>query len=192
MSVEIPNGAVAVYRAQFQTPWGSFTTDFMAVVSRHLADDGLTLINYQVNNSFAVMAGSPADVSLNILNGSGQELDDSDLDAQFSDAITQSNGTPIGGGLVSVTAPDSGINTGSGSKTTTTAVGQVLASQQAAAQNAPTVHQCGDPTWSFFQDPVQWIKCLTTGGLTTVGLLAIGLLVGVVLIVTAQKRGLQT
>jgi hypothetical protein len=197
--VEIPNGAVATYKGVWSISTGigvvlnsglPAAADIVSMVGAELKFDGLTITssnidgessyNWGVSNSF-----SP---TLQILNQSGQELDDSDLVAQIADAVNGLSegyqGQHVSGGVTQVVAPDTGSNAGRGTVITTPT--GVAAATMTPAKS--TVHQCGDPTWGFFDDPAQYIQCLTSKGLTTVGLLAIGLLAGVVLIVAAKNR----
>jgi hypothetical protein len=186
MAVEIPNGSVAVVSAQWSVqnnPFFGTADSFISMVQQELVFDGLTISNKQVGLdglTYPLTGGfSP---TLNILNQSGQELDDTDLINQLADAVTASGGTQIAAGVTQVFGSGTSQNTGTGS-TQVTSVGAAQNSQQ---QQKSGVHQCGDPTWGFFDDPAQWLKCLTTGGLTTVGLLAIGLLAGVILFAYAK------
>lgn len=201
MSVEIPNGSVATVVAIF-SPGSLLSTlgaavagvcadpdPFIAAVGQELIFDGLTISGYSTDAGIGAAFGGSWTATLNILNQSGQELDDTDLISQLNDAvntINSQNSCTIGmnsAGVTAVTGNTSGANGGGG--TVRTPVGTA----QAQVAPAPAmVHACGDPSWSFWQDPVQWLKCLTQGGLQTVGLLAIGLLVGVVLIVAVKNR----
>jgi hypothetical protein len=183
--VQIPNGSVASYQGQW--PHSLTGGDDIAAVGAQLLDDGLTIASSSTSGSFLGAFGGLYTVNLQIVNQSGQELDDTDLLAQVADAVLQVTGSiPASGAVTGVTGAGIGVNSGTGTfgnVSTQTAAGAAIA----AANPPSTAHQCGDPTWGFTDDPVQWLKCLTTGGLTTVGLLAIGLVIGIVLIVTAPK-----
>ena len=190
-AVEIPNGSVAFLDVDLTVLSGGFfaTSDsILANIGAELVFDGLTITQKSVGLSgltFALTGEFSA--TLQVLNQSGQELDDSDLAAQFTDAVTAVGGIQINSlAVTQVVGAPSGVNSGTGSQGNVTVTAAGAASQ--VGTSAPSGHQCGDPSWGFAQDPVQWIKCLTTSGLTTVGLLAIGLLVGVVLIVFVQNK----
>jgi|SRR5579859_664733 len=193
MSVAIPNGAVATYKGT----WGHSTagslgglllgtvnpTTDVGAVGAELTNDGLTIVGSDISGQLSAAFGGSYDVTLLILNQSGQELDDTDLIAQVNDAVNVVLGTlPAASSVVAVTSGNSG---GTGSASTVPTVAGVAAASSAAA---PKVHACGDPSWSFFDDPGQWFSCLATKGLSTLGLVFIGLLVGVILIVASEKR----
>lgn len=186
MAVEIPNSSVAVYSGQWDFGFHfSGADDFIAAVQQELSYDGLTIAKNLGSGSFFgnlgfALGGSTFSVNLQILNQSGQELDDTDLVSQVNDAVVTVGGTVVSGGVTQVIGPPSGTNSGT---TTTTATG--VAASTVSPGATPTVHQCGDPSWGFFDDPAQYISCLTTKGLTTAGLLAIGAVVGLVLLFVA-------
>jgi hypothetical protein len=72
-----------------------------------------------------------------------------------------------------------------------TPTGQAAASLPGAgASNSGSGCQqvCGNPCWSFFDNPVAYIKCTATSGLSTLGLVFIGLALGIVLLVTLQTK----
>jgi hypothetical protein len=190
MGVEIPNGAVATLICSVNISSASFgaTADsIIALIRQELIGDGLTIARADVNATgiFFPLTGEFS-ATFQILNQSGQELDDSDLLSQFSDAVSQIGGNVVTAGVTEVVGSDSGVNSGTGSHGNVTAVGEATGSNNSASSS--TAHACGDPSWSFFQDPAQYISCLTTKGLSTVGLIAIGLLVGIVLIVAVERR----
>lgn len=187
MAVEIPNGAAVSYHGTWpQSLSGSFGIGSdVADIGRQLLDDGLAIITYN-RSVLGILGGGAYDIDVQILNQSGQDLDDTDLVSQVADAVNQVTGAyPQAGVVTSVTHAGSGVNTGTGQAAPQqTVAGVALGATQAAATKT---HQCGDPTWSFFDDPGQWLTCLTTKGLTTIGLLAIGLIIGVILIVAGPK-----
>jgi hypothetical protein len=196
MSVQIPNGAVATYVGT----WGHGTLGSLgglvlgtvnpqadiAAVTQELLNDGLTITSSNISTTDQLSAafGGSYSVTLTILNQSGQELDDTDLIAQVTDALNMLGLQFSGQGVTAVTIASAG-GTGS-SQTVPTATGQANAAAAAAA--TPKVYACGDPSWSFFDSPSTWFSCLATKGLSTLGLVFIGLLVGLVLIVSAQRR----
>ena len=196
MAVEIPNSAVATVQAQINLESGAnLCVDpsvLLSQLSQELVVDGLTITSYNITDGGGVFAffGGPFTATLNIVNQSGQEMDDTDLvadlQAALSDISSQWSSCNITGlfGVTQVTGPPSGTNSGT---TTTTATGVAAAAAAAAAGQKPAVHQCGDPSWAWYEDIPQYISCLTNKGLTTVGLLAIGVLVGVVLLVAAPR-----
>lgn len=188
MAVEIPNGSVAICNVELTGYFSQFTSadKVLAQLAQELVFDGLTITQSHVNISgiiFGLTGGFSAVVQ--ILNQSGQELDDSDLAAQWADAVAQTGGVSVSFGVTDVVGD--GGNTGTGSQGTTSQMTPTGAAAQTGASN-PAVHQCGDPSWSGWSDPLQYISCLTSKGLTTIGLLAIGLLIGIVLIVAVERR----
>lgn len=193
--IEIPNGAVAGYVGQWQIPLvGSESgtwpvpSDIYAAVANELLGDGLTIV-FSDPGSFleqgSLAFGGAFTARMQVYNQSGQELDDTDLVSQIADAVAQAGGTAASGAITDVTGGSSGTNTG----TVRTPAGMSTGAGSAAQVAPKNTHQCGDPSWGFFDDPAAWLKCLTTGGLTTIGLLTIGLIIGVILIVaTPQGR----
>jgi preprotein translocase subunit SecF len=193
--LEIPNAASALVSFTMQPAYvgaNSFTSAdaVIAGINDELIGDGLTIASKDLGFS-AYSAALTGQVSgtLQILNQSGQELDDTDLQAQFNDAAAQEGMQVTAFGVQQVTNPSgvpSGTNSGTGSQGTviTTGVGNA----PGGVANTPTVHVCGDPSWGFIDDPVQFISCMTSKALTTTGILAIGLLIGVVLIVGFQQQ----
>lgn len=191
MATEIPNGTVASLICKVSMGLGGGlsgqTADgVVAQIGQELIGDGLTIASSDVGASgiFFPLTGEFS-ATLQILNQSGQELDDTDLVAQFSDAVQAVGGSLITAGVAGVTGTPSGQNSASGSHGNVTAVGQATGTGPGEKSSA---HACGDPSWSFFDDPAQWLSCLTSKGLSTVGLLAIGLLIGIVLIVGIERR----
>lgn len=192
MAYEIPNGAVAVCTVDItvtSAPFWSTPDSVLGAIGQELVFDGLTIAQKSVGLS-AVFFGLDGEfkATLQIANQSGQELDDSDLAGQFADACTTVGGININSfAVTTIVGAPTGTNSGTGTQgnVQVTAAGAAQASVGTGATPAPpsTTHQCGDPTWSGFQDPVQWLKCLTQGGLTSLGLITIGLIIGVVLIV---------
>jgi len=184
--VEIPNGAVAGYVGQWDIPYGNLdlsnTSQIYALVGQELIGDGLTIVSsstgsFAEQTYFALGGNMPA--RMQILNQSGQELDDSDLTSQIADAVRVVGGTVVSGAVTDVTGPASGTNTG----TVRTPAGASTGAGAGGTSTQPSASRvCGDPSWGFFDDPATWLQCLTTKGLTTVGLLAIGLLIGLVLL----------
>lgn len=194
MPVEIANGSVAVTTVQISGFAGSAITgstvdNIVAQINWELVGDGLTITRSDATTSgiFFPLTGEFSS-TFQILNQSGQELDDTDLTSQLADAVQQVGGTLVTAAVTKVVGAPSGVNTGTGSLGTTqvTAAGAAQQAQQAAGT---TVHQCGDPTWPWYTDIPQALSCLTSKGLSTVGLLAIGLVIGVILIVGGKASG---
>lgn len=193
--VEIPNGAVADY----DTVWSfgvlagstNLVSTMIANVNAELVFDGLVINNYNAGNFNFFLDGNLS-AHLQIANQSGQELDETDLNAQLADAVASAGGTWVSGNVSGLTTPSTGTNTGSGQVYTPTTSGTAQQQQQQTAKPASATHQCGDPTWSWYQDLPQAISCMETKLLGTMGLLFIGLIIGVVLIVAgpaAAKAG---
>lgn len=193
MAVEIPNGSVAfldvditvLNAAFFSTP-----DSVLSAIAGELIFDGLTIANKSVGLSGLLMPlTGEFSATLQILNQSGQELDDTDLTSQFSTAASDVGGLQVNSQAVTqVVGAPTGVNSGTGSQGNVTITASGAAKQTADTSTPSTAHQCGDPTWSGWSDPIQYIKCLTSGALTTFGILAIGLLIGVVLIVVAENK----
>lgn len=189
MPVDIPNGAVAQVSAvwSFGVLAGStnLASTLVAQVGTELGYDGLVINNYSAGNLNFFFDGNMP-VTLQVLNQSGQDLDDSDMMQQMADAVTAAGGSQVSFAVTSVTGTDSGVNSGTGQ---THATPSGVAIQAAAPASGVGVHQCGDPSWAWYTDIPQAINCATNKALTTAGLLGIGLLIGVVLIVAAEKKG---
>lgn len=191
MSIAIPNGAVVTYKTvwSFGVLAGStnLASTMIANVGQELVFDGLAINNYDAGNFNFFLDGNLS-VTLQILNQSGQELDDTDLQAQITDAVAAAGGTFVSGNVSDCTGCDGdGTNTGTG-QTHATPSGTAGTTQQQQQKGTTTVHQCGDPTWSWYQDLPQAINCMTSKILGTMGILFIGLIVGVVLIVAAEEH----
>lgn len=193
--MEIPNGAIATYTGTWPpmpTTIGSplaflfdSAKDVIQRVSQELVNDGLTLLNYNVTaGDNPVFVQGPFQVVLSVLNQSGQELDDNDLKAQINDAVVVATGS--GAISASVTDVTQG-NAGGSHQSTTVPTGQPGQTAPAGSPGGKG-HACGDPSWSFFDDPGQYFSCLATKGLSTLGLVFIGLLVGIILIVAVEKK----
>ena len=194
MPVEISNGTVAVTTVSIggfvgSALTGSTADSIIAKINNELVFDGLTITHYDVTSSgiFFPITGQFS-ATLQILNQSGQELDDLDLQAQLNDAVTTVGGYVSASAVVQVVGTPGGVNTGTGSMGTTTQTTAAGAAQQTTAPGS-SAHQCGDPSWAWYTDVPKALECLTSKGLSTIGLLAIGLLVGIVLIVGGQKTG---
>lgn len=187
--MDVPNSAVLVVSVSI-TPMAVGATltggadTIIAQIQNDLVADGFTIAQHDTGLSgWTYLITGNFTATLQILNQSGQDADDTDIQASFQTACDENNLSLTQWGPQQVIGGTSGTNSGTG------ATGNVLSTSGAgnaaaiAAAQKPTVHQCGDPSWSAWQDPVQYIKCMTQSGLTSVGLLAIGLLVGIILIV---------
>lgn len=188
MANAIPNGSVAVleYSVTGLFSLGGTADKIISQIGQELVYDGLTIAQSNVGAS-ALAYGLTGGFSGNmqIVNQSGNELDDTDLVAQFSDAVASIGGTVVSAAVTLVTGDPSGQNSATGSHGNVTPAGTLAGTTPSGGSSA---HACGDPSWSFFDDPAQWLSCLTSKGLSTVGLLAIGLLIGVILIVGIERR----
>ena len=192
MAVEIPNGAVVTYKTvwSFGVLAGStnLASTMIAQVGQELVFDGLAINNYNASN-FNFFFDGNLPVTLQILNQSGQELDDSDLSAQVADAVAAAGGTQVSGFVSDCTGCDgNGTNTGTGQSHATPSGTADTTQQQQQQKPGSTTHQCGDPSWSWYQDLPQAVNCMTSKILGTMGLLFIGLIIGVVLIVAAEEH----
>jgi hypothetical protein len=188
MGNEIPNGAVAVLEYQLNgLLFAGLTPDsVIARIGQELIFDGLTIAQNNVGASglaFGITGGFSG--NMQILNQSGQELDDSDLIAQFASAVTTVGGNVVSAAVTLITGSPSGTNSATAGHGNVTPAGSIAGTTPAGGSGA---HACGDPSWSFFDDPAQWLSCLTSKGLSTVGLLAIGLIIGIILIVGIERR----
>lgn len=192
--IEIPNSASAICGFAMQPAavgQNIFTSAqaILAAINDELQGDGLTIANSDIGlTAYSSALSGVISGTVQILNMSGQELDDSDLQAQFTDAAAQENMQVYTFAVQQVIGASTGTNSGTG------AAGNVLVTTGAGnapggAANKPAApHQCGDNSWGFLDDPIQWLTCLTQKGLMTTGLLAIGLLIGVVLIIGYQEK----
>lgn len=194
MSIAIPNGAVATYVAVWSWPILDGATHLastmIAQVGQELVFDGLAINNYNAGNINFFWDGN-LPVTVQILNQSGQELDDSDMVAQVADAVASTGGTQTTAYVSDVTGGGDGTNTGTGQTHATTPSGQAGGSAPGGTSTpaAPsTAHQCGDPTWAWYSDIPQAISCMESKLLGTLGLLFIGLIIGVVLIVGVDTK----
>lgn len=189
MANEIPNGAVAVLEYQIDgLLFAGLTADsVVAQIGQQFVFDGLTIAQNSVGASGLAfpLTGSFSGV-MQIVNQSGQELDDTDLVAQFTSAVTEIGGNVVSAAVTLIQGGDS-QNSATASHGNVTPAGQIAGSSGATPSKS-NAHACGDPSWSFFDDPAQWLSCLTSKGLSTVGLLAIGLIVGIILIVGIERR----
>lgn len=183
MSIEIPNSAVAVVGVDLSAPSASFGATADSVlnsIQQELQFDGLTVAKKDVGFSgISFPFTGEFTATLQILNQSGQELDDTDLTSQFTDACRSVGVNVNAFGIQQVITPPSGQNSANSSHGNVIVTGAGTETASTATQ-----HICGDPSWSFFDDPAQWFQCLTSKGLMSIGLIAIGLLIGVVLIVS--------
>lgn len=182
--MQIPNGTIVTYTGTWSLGLHLISADqFLSDVGGHLIDDGLTILNSQINGAFlASLEIGPLTVVLTVLNQQGQELDDTDFMASMTDAVHMSGGTIVSQSITGLT----GASSGGSSSAQTIPTGQP--GQVAGGPGTAKTFACGDPSWSFFDSPGTWFQCLASKGLSTLGLVFIGLMVGIVLIVTAQKR----
>jgi hypothetical protein len=188
VSLEIPNSAVAKISVNLSAPNASFgatANSIIADLQSELVFDGLTIAQSDIGLSgisFPLTGNFTAE--LQILNQSGQELDDTDLLEQFTAACSDL-GLQLNSFAVLQIIGAGGNNSGTGTQGNVTTTGAGTAQ---GVGNAGGIPACGDPNLSFWKYPQQWVQCLTQKGLSTVGLLAIGLLVGVILIVAVERR----
>lgn len=188
MALEIANSSVVVVGVDLtDTHWPTLNNspdNIIAAINDELLGDGLTIGTHTIGFSgltFALTGNFSA--TLQILNQSGQELDDTDLQVQFNDACAQ-EGIQVNGFAPQQIIDGNGVNSGTGVQGNVVTTGAGVA----AASGPGGTPVCGDPALTFWKYPEAWITCLTQKGLTTVGLVAIGLLVGIVLIVMVQRR----
>lgn len=188
MSIEIPNSAVAVVNIDISTPGGNTADSQLAAIAQELLFDGLTIASKSVGiTGLTYPLTGEFTAQIQILNQSGQELDDTDLTSQFNDACNQLGFQVNSFAILQVIGGSSGVNSGTGTQgnVVTTGAGVAANSGPGTAGNPPA---CGDPALTLWTYPQQWFSCLTSKGLSTIGLLAIGLLIGVILIVGMQRR----
>lgn len=194
MALEIPNAAAAICGFEIQPAYvgaNAFTSAsaVLSGINDELQGDGLIISDKSIGLSeiFSAFTGHISG-TVQILNQSGQELDDTDLASQWADACAQENMSVISFGVQQIVGASTGVNTGTGGQSNnvlTTGAGNA----PGGVANQPSgVPACGDPNLSFWKYPEQWITCLTQKGLATVGLLAIGLVIGIILLVLAQEK----
>lgn len=187
--IEIPNGSVAEVKVvwSFGVLAGStnLASTLISQVGSELVYDGLVINNYDAGNlNFFFDGNMPA--TLNILNQSGQELDESDMMAQVADAVSSAGGTQVSFAVTKLTGPQGGVNTGTGQTQSTPSGIAIQASTPTPSGSG--AHQCGDPSWAWYTDIPQAVNCATNKLLSTIGILFIGLIIGVVLIVAGEKK----
>lgn len=133
---------------------------------------GFNVTNAALGNPFQI------GLTLQVQNGTGFNSTD-DILAIISNAVAKEQGNPpIAQSIPYVTAPGG----------TAQATGQATAAASQGNTAGGAGHQCGDPTWGFFDDPTQWLTCLSQKGLSTLGLVFVGLLIGVAFIVFADHE----
>ena len=196
MSIDIPNGAAATCHidvTDLQWPTLNNSPDsILALIQNDMQVDGFIIANKNLDlSALAFAATGEFSGTLNIINQSGQDCDDVDLKSSWDDSCAAHNAQDNAFAVLSVCSGTS-QNTGTTNSTGGCAVtpgGQAVNQGNAKCPNGvPSVHNCGDPCWGITDDFVQYLKCLSQGGLTTIGLLAIGLVLGVVLIFGVKNR----
>ena len=192
--MDVPNSAVLIASVDLtlnSQGLSSSPNSVLAAIQSDINVDGFTIAQRSLGLSAFAFAinGGEFSATLQILNQSGQLADDTDILASFTDACNE-EGVTINSFAPLQVIGSSGANSGTGAAgnvLSTSGAGNVpgSATTPAAPQGVP---QCGDPALTVWKYPTEWLSCMTTKGLTTAGLLAIGLLLGVVLIVMAQRR----
>jgi hypothetical protein len=183
MPIDIPNGAIATYTGTWGLGLHFRSADsFVSDVGKNLGAAGLTVLSADVSGGFlASLEVAPITVILKVLNQSGIDMDDADFLQAMTDACSGAGVT-----IVSQSITATALGSAGGSHQADVPTGQP--GQVPPVGPGSKAHACGDPSWSFFDDPGQWFSCLASKGLSTLGLLFIGLLVGVVLVVAAEKK----
>jgi hypothetical protein len=177
----IPNGAIVSYSGTWPNTT-AFTPDaVVGDVNQTLQISGWVILSYQITSDVLGMLGLNETFQLiaQIANQSGMDVDGTVFLGILDDAVTQETGAPFSESITGVT----------GANGTPIATGQGGQTAPVAAAAGTAGFACGDPSWGFFQNPVQWVKCLASGATSTLGLIFIGLLVGIVLIVAANPAG---
>lgn len=187
MSFTIPDGSTVNYSGQWQG-FGSQTFRNLSLsstinqVAAFLTAAGFTVLNSSNDAGFAAIGlNTPYTVKLTLRMDNGTDVDSDNLLFVINDAVHNVTGNDQSQAYIADVTPPNGATV----RTLTPAQQQSLAGSGAAKSGA---HACGDPSWGFFDDPGQWISCLTSKGLSSLGLVFIGLAVGVVLLVTAQTK----
>lgn len=178
--MSIDQGSIVTYQGTWPIgTWFGFV-DYTSDVLNSLNAAGLAVQGktggFNVTNA---ALGNPFQIglTLQVQNGVGFESVN-DILAVISSAVQQAEGNPpIAQSIPYVTQPG-----GSAQPT-----GQATSAASQGNSNAGG-HQCGDPTWSFFDDPTQYLSCLSQKGLSTLGLVFIGLLIGVAFIIFADHE----
>jgi hypothetical protein len=190
--MDVPNSAVLIAAVDLTVSVNSSLTgatadSVLAALQSDLVADGFTIAQKSVGLSGVTFPlTGEFSATLQIMNQSGQDAEDTDVQASFQTACDD-NGVQLNSfGALQVVGGSTGTNSGTG------AAGNVLSTSGAGnaqgGQSTSGTPQCGDPALTFWKYPQQFIQCITNKGLTTVGLLAIGLLVGIVLIVFMERR----
>ena len=180
----VPNGAILNYSGIWPAPstfssyvFGLSPDDAVAQVGQILTQGGVVIQGSNISNDTAaqVTGLSSIDVSLTLQVQNGVGFNDV---SNVIDLITAAVQSVLGNPPVSQTIPQ--IQTPGATAATPTG--------QATSTNTGCQHTCGNPCWSFLDDPGAYVKCLTSSGLSTLGLVFIGLALGIVLLVTLQTK----
>jgi hypothetical protein len=168
---------------------GATADSILATLQQDLVADGFTIAQKTVGASGILFPlTGEFSATLQILNQSGQDCDDTDLQASFANACAEEGVQLNSFGALQVVGGGTGTNSGSGAAgnvLSTSGAGNAQASSSGTGTGIP---QCGDPALTLWSYPTQYISCITNKGLTSIGLLGIGLLIGVVIIIFMQNR----
>lgn len=174
----IPDGSIVTYVGKW--PLGTYAgfADYTGAVLSDIAGAGLTVRGKTGGFNFLNSAlGTPFDIqlTLQVTNGVGFNTPDDIISVIRHFVYNEEGNYPIADSIPYIQDPG-------GQQQVT---GQPITTGTAAT---PAAHACGDPSWGFFDDPGQYISCLSTKGLSTLGLVFIGLLIGVAFIVYAENK----
>ena len=178
----IQNGAIVTYTAEW--PYGTYAgfVDYAPTVYNDLNAAGLTVQGVQGGFSLLnSLLGSPFKITLTLQVSNGLGFgNENDLMSIISHYVQQESGNaPLSQSVPYVKNP---------SDTSTQATGQAATPGTVSTGTPGATHVCGDPSWGFFDDPGQYISCLTSKGLSSLGLIAIGLMVGVAFILFSEHE----
>jgi hypothetical protein len=179
----IPDGSIVTYVGKWPVGNSALLGDYTGKVKSALSGDGIVTRGQSGGFGFGVQIfGTPFDIqlSLQVENGLGFDSPDDIISLIRHEVYQACADFPISDSIPYVKTPND---------ETQQATGQPTGSDLGATLKGPGAqHVCGDPSWSFFDDPGQYLQCLTTKGLSTLGILFIGLLIGIAFIVFAESK----
>jgi hypothetical protein len=172
----IPDGAILNYSGKW--PPGNFFgfSDYTGKVFADLTAAGLAVRSQTTDATTATLLGTAINVNLQlqVQNGIGFDSPDDVISIVRHFVYQEAGAFPTADTIPTVQASPGQAPQSTG--------------QPAPGGAKPTVHACGDPSWGFFDDPGQFITCLTQKGLSTLGLVLIGLMIGIAFILFAEHE----
>lgn len=171
----IPDGAILNYSGTWP-PGNLFGfSDYTGKVYADLTNAGIAVRGASSDSGTAQLLGTKIHLSLQlqVQNGIGFDSPDDVISIIRHYVYQEAGAFPDSDSIPTVQA-----SVGSAPQAT----------GQPGTSVSKTVHACGDPSWGFFDDPAQFITCLTQKGLSTLGLVLIGLMIGIAFILFAEHE----